>query len=108
MNLTVKVNVDADEAIEKLERIKKLYKEINELQNRQSNANVTVTNDADTQMIESFIDEENAENSEYNVVVSYSPDTSFIEVEGDVDYNIFKDYKRDNKKMIITFKQTSF
>ncbi|HHC9656621.1 TPA: hypothetical protein ACN2QB_001845 [Staphylococcus aureus] len=104
MNLTVKVNVDADEAIEKLERIKKLYKEINELQNRQSNANVTVTNDVDTQMIGTFIEEENAKNSEYNVVVSYSSYTTFIEVEGDVDYNIFKDYKRNNKKMVINFK----
>ncbi len=31
MDINVKVNVDADKAIEKLERIRDLYKEINEL-----------------------------------------------------------------------------
>lgn len=33
MDINVKVNVDADKAIEKLERIRDLYKEINELKN---------------------------------------------------------------------------
>lgn len=33
MDIDVKVNVDADKAIEKLERIRDLYKEINELKN---------------------------------------------------------------------------
>ena len=33
MEFSVKVNVDADEAIEKLERIKQLYEEINQLKN---------------------------------------------------------------------------
>ena len=36
MEFNVKVNVDADEAIEKLERIKKLYEEINQLKNDRS------------------------------------------------------------------------
>ncbi|PCF88607.1 hypothetical protein [Staphylococcus intermedius] len=42
--------------------------------------------------------------SDYDVIASYSPDTCFIEVEGDVDYNKFKEYRNNFKKMVINFK----
>ncbi|MTV23018.1 hypothetical protein [Staphylococcus delphini] len=42
--------------------------------------------------------------SDYDVIASYSPDTCFIEVEGDVDYNKFKEYRNNVKKMVINFK----
>ncbi|HDE3824798.1 TPA: hypothetical protein PDJ65_000290 [Staphylococcus aureus] len=42
--------------------------------------------------------------SDYDVIASYSPDTCFIEVEGDVDFNKFKEYKNNVKEMVITFK----
>ena len=40
MEINVKVNVDADKAIEKLERIRDLYKEINELKNEKINISI--------------------------------------------------------------------
>lgn len=42
--------------------------------------------------------------SEYEVVASYSPDTCYIEVEGEVDFNKLKKYRENNKRMVITFK----
>lgn len=57
MDFTVKVNVDADEAIEKLERIKILYEEINELQNDMPVINVNVKNEVDIPMIKTYIKE---------------------------------------------------
>ena len=55
MEFTVKVNIDADEAIKKLERIKELYKEINELQCDRPNINVNIKNKADIPVIKSYI-----------------------------------------------------
>lgn len=40
MDINVKVNVDADTAIEKLERIRDLYKEINDL--KQEDVNISI------------------------------------------------------------------
>ncbi|HDZ6408124.1 TPA: hypothetical protein SLB81_002612 [Staphylococcus aureus] len=51
MDFKIKVNVDADEAIEKLERIKELYKEINELQNESPVVKVNIRNKADLDLI---------------------------------------------------------
>ncbi|MBE9428137.1 hypothetical protein IM156_00405 [Staphylococcus epidermidis] len=42
--------------------------------------------------------------SEYEAVASYSPDTCYIEVEGEVDFNKLKKYRENNKRMVITFK----
>lgn len=42
--------------------------------------------------------------TEYEVVASYSPDTCYIEVEGEVDFNKLKKYRENNKRMVITFK----
>ncbi|RIL72735.1 hypothetical protein BUY49_02325 [Staphylococcus devriesei] len=42
--------------------------------------------------------------AEYEVVASYSPDTCYIEVEGEVDFNKLKKYRENHKRMIITFK----
>ncbi|WP_181777861.1 hypothetical protein [Staphylococcus aureus] len=51
MDFKIKVNVDADEAIKTLERIKELYKEINELQDERPVVKVNVRNQADLDMI---------------------------------------------------------
>ncbi|UTI86556.1 hypothetical protein NIT62_08900 [Mammaliicoccus sciuri] len=40
MDINVKVNVDADKAIEKLERIRDLYKEINDLKQEDINTSI--------------------------------------------------------------------
>ncbi|EZS85925.1 hypothetical protein [Staphylococcus aureus] len=42
--------------------------------------------------------------SDYDVIASYSPDNCFIDVEGDVDFNKFKEYKSCVKRMVINFK----
>ncbi|MGV3275970.1 hypothetical protein [Staphylococcus hyicus] len=68
MDFTVKVNVDADEAIRKLERIKVLYKEINELQTDKSVINITVKNESDIPAIKSYIEEENVKNDNFNLM----------------------------------------
>ncbi|HCX3191052.1 TPA: hypothetical protein OZK16_000170 [Staphylococcus aureus] len=54
MDFKIKVNVDADEAIERLECIKELYKEINELQNERPVVKVNVRNQADLDIIKTF------------------------------------------------------
>ncbi len=46
MDINVKVNVDADKAIEKLERIRDLYKEINELKNEKISITINEKEDA--------------------------------------------------------------
>lgn len=46
VDINVKVNVDADKAIEKLERIRDLYKEINELKNEKINISINKKEDA--------------------------------------------------------------
>lgn len=63
MDFTVKVNVEADEAIRKLERIKVLCEEINELQNDKPVINFNVKNEADIPAIKSFKQEENVKNA---------------------------------------------
>lgn len=68
IDFTVKVNVDADEAIRKLERIKVLYKEINELQTDKSVINITVKNESDIPAIKSYIEEENVKNDNFNLM----------------------------------------
>lgn len=67
MEFNVKVNVDADEAIEKLGRIKKLYEEINQLKNDRPVVKVGISNEADTEIIRSYINEKNAENANFNL-----------------------------------------
>ena len=67
MEFNVKVNVDADEEIEKLERIKKLYEEINQLKNDRPVVKVGISNEADTEIIRSYINEKNAENANFNL-----------------------------------------
>lgn len=63
MDFTVKVNVEADEAIRKLERIKVLCEEINELQNGKPLINFNVKNESDIPAIKSFKEEENVKNA---------------------------------------------
>lgn len=67
MEFNVKVNVDADEAIEKLERIKKLYEEINQLKNDRPVVNLRIHNETDTEQIRSYINDKNAENANFNL-----------------------------------------
>ena len=67
MEFNVKVNVDADDAIEKLERIKQLYEEINRLKNDRPVVKVGISNEADTEIIRSYINEKNAENANFNL-----------------------------------------
>lgn len=61
MEFSVKVNIDADEAIEKLERIKQLYEEINQLKNEKPVVKIGISNEADLEQIRSYINDENAE-----------------------------------------------
>lgn len=61
MEFNVKVNVDADEAIEKLERIKQLYEEINQLKNDRPVVKVEISSEADTEQIKNYINKSNAE-----------------------------------------------
>lgn len=68
MEFNVKVNVDADEAIEKLERIKELCKEINDLQDNRPNINITVKNETDLPAIKSYINKENAKNADFSLL----------------------------------------
>lgn len=67
MEFNVKVNVDADEAIEKLERIKQLYEEINRLKNDRSVVNVGISNEANTEQIKNYINKSNTENANFNL-----------------------------------------
>lgn len=67
MDFTVKVNVDASEVIEKLERIKNLYREINELKNEKPVINISVKNEADIPSIKAYIEEENVKNANFNL-----------------------------------------
>lgn len=67
MEFKVKVNIDADEAIEKLERIKQLYEEIDQLKNEKPVVNVRVHNEADTEQIRSYINEKNAKNANFSL-----------------------------------------
>ncbi|MEL3710557.1 hypothetical protein RUT98_01390 [Staphylococcus borealis] len=67
MEFSVKVNVDADEAIEKLERIKQLYEEINQLKNDRSVVKVEISNEADTELIRSYVNGKNTENANLNL-----------------------------------------
>ncbi|PCF81448.1 hypothetical protein [Staphylococcus delphini] len=68
MDFTVKVNVDASEVIEKLERIKNLYREINELKNEKPVINSSVKNEADIPSIKAYIKEENVKNNNFNLL----------------------------------------
>lgn len=67
MEYIVKVDIDADEAIEELERIKQLYEEINQLKNEKPVVNLRIHNEADTETIRSYVNEKNAENSNLNL-----------------------------------------
>lgn len=67
MEFNVKVNVDADEAIEKLERIKQLYEEINRLNNDIPVVKLEICNEADVEQIRSYINEKNVENANFNL-----------------------------------------
>ena len=67
MELSVKVNIDADEAIEKLEHIKQLYEEINQLKNDMPVVKLGICNEADTEQIRSYINEKNAKNTKFNL-----------------------------------------
>lgn len=68
MEFSVKVNVDADEAIEKLERIKQLYEEINQLKNDIPVVKVGINNEADTELIRSYVNEKNVKNVDFNLI----------------------------------------
>ncbi|UEX89696.1 hypothetical protein [Staphylococcus ratti] len=68
MDFKVSVKVDADEAIEKLERIKALYKEINDLQNERPIVNIKVKNEADIPAIKTYIEEENTKNIDFSLM----------------------------------------
>lgn len=68
MEFKVKVNIDADEAIEKLERIKQLYEEINQLKNDRPVVKVGIRNEADTELIRSYVNEKNVENVDFNLI----------------------------------------
>ncbi|MGX0208455.1 hypothetical protein [Staphylococcus epidermidis] len=50
MEFNVKVNIDADEAIEKLERIKQLYEEINQLKNDIPVVKLGICNEAEVML----------------------------------------------------------
>ncbi|WP_053037797.1 hypothetical protein [Staphylococcus haemolyticus] len=67
MEFNVKVNVDADEAIEKLERIKQLYEEINQLKNEKPVVNLKIHNETDTEQIKSYVNEKNTKNANLNL-----------------------------------------
>lgn len=67
MEYIVKVNIDADEAIEKLERIKQLYEEINQLKNDRAVVKVGISNEADTELIRSYVNEKNTKNANLNL-----------------------------------------
>jgi hypothetical protein len=67
MEFNVKVNIDADEAIEKLERIKQLYEEINRLKNDRSVVKEGISNEANTEQIKNYINKSNAENANFNL-----------------------------------------
>lgn len=67
MEYIVKVNVDADEAIEKLERIKQLYEEINQLKKDRPVVKVEISNEADTELIRSYVNGKNTENANLNL-----------------------------------------
>lgn len=67
MEFNVKVNVDADEAIEKLERIKQLYEEINQLKKDIPVVKLGIRNEADSEQIVSYINEKNVENANFNL-----------------------------------------
>lgn len=67
MEFNVKVNIDADEAIEKLERIKQLYEEINKLKNDRPVVKVGIRNEADIELIRSCVNEKNAKNANLNL-----------------------------------------
>lgn len=47
MEINIKVNVDADKAIEKLERIRDLYKEINDLKQEDVNTSIGYLHNGD-------------------------------------------------------------
>lgn len=66
MEFSVKVNIDADEAIEKLERIKQLYEEINQLKNDRPVVKIGISNEADTELIRSCVNEK-TENTNLNL-----------------------------------------
>lgn len=53
MDINVKVNVDAEKAIEKLERIRDLYKEINEL--KKEEVRVRIINKADIEKLKTNV-----------------------------------------------------
>lgn len=61
MEFNVKINVNADEAIEKLERVKQLYEEINRLKNEKPVVDLKIHNEADLEQIRSYINDKNAE-----------------------------------------------
>lgn len=68
MEYIVKVNVDADEAIKKLERIKQLYEEINRLKNDRPVVNLRIHNESDSELIRSYVNEKNAKNANLNLL----------------------------------------
>ncbi|MDR5621892.1 hypothetical protein QTA71_07960 [Staphylococcus haemolyticus] len=67
MEFNVKVNIDADEAIEKLERIKQLYEEINQLKNDRPVVKVGISNESDSELIRSYVNQKNTENANFNL-----------------------------------------
>lgn len=67
MEFNVKVNIDADEAIEKLERIKQLYEEINRLKNDRPVVKLGIRNEADAEQIRSYVNEKNAKSTKLNL-----------------------------------------
>lgn len=67
MEFNAKVNIDADEAIEKLERIKQLYEEINKLKNDIPVVKLEIRNEGDAEQIRSYINEKNAKNTKFNL-----------------------------------------
>lgn len=67
MEFSVKVNIDEDEAIEKLERIKQLYEEINQLKNDRPVVKVGISNESDSELIRSYINEKNTKNANLNL-----------------------------------------
>lgn len=67
MEFNVKVNIDADEAIEKLERIKQLYEEINQLKNDRPVVKVGISSESDSELIRSYVNQKNTENANFNL-----------------------------------------
>ena len=65
MEFSVKVNIDADEA---LERIKQLYEEINQLKNDRPVVKVGISNESDSELIRSYVNEKNVENVDFNLI----------------------------------------